>query len=66
MISTLAVLALFSFVVALALALEQLRHRAVRKERNLFGEWPIRRVPPQAIDALLTPGPFGQSPVARN
>jgi predicted O-methyltransferase YrrM len=59
MISTLAVLALFSFVVALALALKQLRHRAVRKERNLFSEWPIRRVPPETVDPILTPGPFG-------
>ena len=59
MISTLAVLALFSFVVALALALKQLRHRAVRKERNLFGEWPIRRVLPETVDPILKPGPFG-------
>jgi predicted O-methyltransferase YrrM len=59
MISTLAVLALFSFVVALALALAQLRHRAARKQRNLFGEWPIRRALPETVDPILKPGPFG-------
>jgi predicted O-methyltransferase YrrM len=59
MISTLAVLALFSFVVALALALAQLRHRAARKQRNLFGEWPIRRALPETVDPILRPGPFG-------
>ena len=57
--STLAVLALISLVAALVLGLGQLRHRAVRKQRNLFGEWPIRRVPPETIDPVLRPGQFG-------
>jgi predicted O-methyltransferase YrrM len=59
MITTLAVLALLSLVAALVLGLKQLRHRAVRKQRNVFGEWPIRRVPPEAVDPVLRPGPFG-------
>jgi predicted O-methyltransferase YrrM len=59
MTATLAVLALLSFVAALVLGLAQLRTRAVRKQRNLFGEWPIRRVPPESVDPILRPGPFG-------
>ena len=59
MISALVVLAVLSFAAALVLGLGQLRHRAVRKQRNLFGEWPIRRVPPETIDPVLRPGPFG-------
>ena len=31
----------------------------MRKQRNLFGEWPIRRVPPETVDPVLQPGPFG-------
>jgi len=57
--SALVVLALVSLVAALVLGLGQLRHRAVRKQRNLFGEWPIRRVPPETVDPVLKPGPFG-------
>ena len=59
MMTTLALLAALSFVAALVLAIGHLRHRAVRKQRNLFGEWPIRRVPPEAVDPVLRPGPFG-------
>ena len=55
----LALLALISLGAALVLGLGQLRHRAVRKQRNLFGEWPIRRVPPETIDPVLRPGQFG-------
>jgi predicted O-methyltransferase YrrM len=58
-IATLALIALLSFVAALVLAIGQLRHRAVRKQRNLFGEWPIPRVPPEAVDPVLRPGAFG-------
>jgi predicted O-methyltransferase YrrM len=57
--SALAIIALVALVAALVLGLGQLRHRAVRKQRNLFGEWPIRRVPPEVIDPVLQPGPFG-------
>ena len=59
MMTTLALLAALSFVAALVLAVGHLRHRAVRKQRNLFGEWPIRRVSPEAVDPVLRPGPFG-------
>jgi predicted O-methyltransferase YrrM len=59
MISALVVLLVLSFAAALVLGLAQLRQRAVRKQRNLFGEWPIRRVLPEAIDPALRPGPFG-------
>jgi predicted O-methyltransferase YrrM len=59
MTSALAILAVLSLVAALALGLAQLRHRAVRKQRNLFGEWPIRRVSPEAVDPVLRAGPIG-------
>ena len=59
MIASLALLAALSFVAAAILAVSHLRHRAVRKQRNLFGEWPIRRVPPEAVDPVLRPGAFG-------
>ncbi|HEU4723379.1 MAG TPA: class I SAM-dependent methyltransferase [Gemmatimonadaceae bacterium] len=59
MITSLALLAALSFVAAAILAVSHLRHRAVRKQRNLFGEWPIRRVPPEAVDPVLRPGAFG-------
>jgi len=57
----LAVLAAFWFVVAIALAIPVLRQRNVRKQRNLFGEWPVRRVKPEAVDPVFQPGPFGPS-----
>ena len=59
MIATLALIALLSFLAALVLAIGHLRHRAARKQRNLFGEWPIGRVLPEVVDPVLRPGPFG-------
>ena len=59
MMTSLALLAALSFIAALVLAVGHLRQRAVRKQRNLFGEWPIPRVPPEAVDPVLRPGPFG-------
>ena len=59
MIATLALIALLSFLAALVLAIGHLRHRAVRKQRNLFSEWPIRRVLPETVDPVLRPGAFG-------
>ena len=59
MIATLALIALLSFLAALVLAIGHLRHRAARKQRNLFGEWPIRRVLPEEVDPVLRPGAFG-------
>jgi predicted O-methyltransferase YrrM len=55
----LAVLAAFWFVVAIALAVSLLRQRSVRKQRNLFGEWPVRRVKPEVVDPVFQPGAFG-------
>ena len=55
----LAVLAAFWFVVAVMLAIPVLRQRNVRKQRNLFGEWPVRRVKPEAVDPVFRPGAFG-------
>ena len=59
MTGILIVVTLLLLLAALVLGLAQLRHRAVRKQRNLFGEWPIRRVPPETVDPVLRPGPFG-------
>ena len=55
----LAVLTAVLLAATLALGMKALRHRATRKQRGLFGEWPIRRVYPGAIDPALQPGPFG-------
>lgn len=55
----LTVVAAFWFVVAIALAISLLRQRSARKQRNLFGEWPIARVKPEAVDPVFRPGPFG-------
>jgi len=54
-----AIIAMLSLVAALLLGYGQLRQRAVRKQRNLFGEWPIRRVSPETVDPVLRPGSFG-------
>jgi hypothetical protein len=59
MTSALVVIAMLALAAALVLGLAQLRNRAVRKQRNLFGEWPIRRVLPEVVDPVLRPGPFG-------
>lgn len=56
-----ALLALLWFAVALALCVPLLRQRTVRKQRNLFSEWPIRRVAPENVDPVFRPGPFGPS-----
>ena len=58
----LAVLAAVWFVVAIALAISLLRQRSMRKQRNLFGEWPVRRVKPELVDPVFQPGPFGPTP----
>lgn len=55
----LAVLAALWFVVAIALAIPLLRQRNVRKQRNLFGEWPVARARPEVVDPVFQPGPFG-------
>jgi len=57
--TALVILAVLSLVAALVLGHGQLRQRAVRKQRNLFGEWPIRRVLPETVDPVLRPGSFG-------
>jgi predicted O-methyltransferase YrrM len=57
--AALALLAALSLAAAIVLAVGHLRQRAVRKQRNLFGEWPIRRVRPEEVDPVLRPGPFG-------
>jgi len=59
MIVLLAFLAVFWFAVAIALAVPLLRQRSVRKQRNLFSEWPIARVKPELVDPVFLPGPFG-------
>ncbi len=61
MTALLAMLAGLWFVVAIALAIPLLRQRSVRKQRNVFGEWPIARVAPEAVDPVFRPGPFGPS-----
>jgi len=55
----LAALAAFWFAVAIVLAASLLRQRSERKQRNLFGEWPIARVKPERVDPVFRPGPFG-------
>jgi predicted O-methyltransferase YrrM len=59
MIATLALLAALSLAAAVVLAAAHLRQRAVRKQRNLFGEWPVPRVSPEELDPVLRPGRFG-------
>ena len=55
----LAISTLLLLAATIVLGVQQLRQRAVRKQRDLFGEWPIRRVPPEAVDPVLKPGPLG-------
>ena len=55
----LAFLSAFWFVAAIALVVPLLRQRSMRKQRNLFGEWPIARAKPEAVDPVFRPGPFG-------
>jgi hypothetical protein len=56
---TLALLALLFFATTVVLGVQELRHRATRKQRSLFGEWPVRRVLPEEVDPVLAPGPVG-------
>jgi hypothetical protein len=45
---------------ALGAALRRIAlHRARRKQRGVFGKWPIRRVDPGELDARLGAGPLG-------
>jgi len=60
-LAVLVVVLLFGASVA---GLVLLRLRAVRKQRNLFGEWPIARVSPEHIDPRFEPGPFGPTPAS--
>jgi hypothetical protein len=55
----LSITTLLFLIAAIVLGVQQLRLRAVRKQRGLFAEWPIRRVPPEAVDPVLKPGPLG-------
>ena len=59
MTALLSITTLLFLVAAIVLGVQQLRLRAVRKQRGLFAEWPIRRVPPEAVDPVLKPGPLG-------
>ena len=59
MIAMLAAVALLSSAAALVLLIEQLRKRAMRLQRNVFSEWPIPRVLPEAVDPVLRPGSLG-------
>lgn len=38
-----------------------LRERAMRKQRNLIGKWPIEPVLPEVVDPVFTPGSIGPS-----
>ena len=55
----LAALSAFWFGIAIVLAVSLLRQRSERKQRNLFGEWPIARVKPEVVDPVFRPGAFG-------
>jgi hypothetical protein len=55
----LVVITVLSSAAALVLLVEQLRKRAMRKQRNIFGEWPIPRVLPEVVDPILRPGALG-------
>jgi hypothetical protein len=50
---------LFWLAVVGFLLMQLLRERALRKQRNLVGEWPIPKVSPERIDPVFEPGPFG-------
>lgn len=58
----LALLGIFNgvWLVAVIWLLSQLlRERAQRKQRNYLGNWPVKTVMPQDVDAVFTPGAFG-------
>ena len=42
-----------------AMGIALLRQRGVRKQRNLFTEWPVPRVSPERIDSRFAPGACG-------
>lgn len=50
---------LLALAAVVVLAVMLLRERARRKQRNLFGAWPIVAVSPERIDPAFQPGPFG-------
>jgi predicted O-methyltransferase YrrM len=55
----LAALAGFWFALAIVLSISLLRQRSERKQRNLFGEWPIAPVKPEVVDPVFRPGALG-------
>jgi hypothetical protein len=60
----LSVLLLTNVVGAIAiiiLAAHLLRERAMRKQRNLVGKWPIQPVLPEVVDPIFAPGEMGPS-----
>lgn len=57
--TVLAVLVVVLLLGVCALGISVLRQRGVRKQRNVFGEWPIQRVSPERVDPRFAPGPFG-------
>jgi hypothetical protein len=50
---------LLALSAVVVLAVLFLRERARRKQRNMFGAWPIAAVSPERIDPAFLPGPFG-------
>lgn len=58
-IRILAVVNVLLVLSVVVLALHLLRERAMRKQRNLVGRWPIQPVLPEAIDPVFRPGTFG-------
>jgi hypothetical protein len=50
---------LFLLVGAAVLTLHLLKERALRKQRNLVGKWPIQPVLPEQVDPIFRPGEFG-------
>jgi predicted O-methyltransferase YrrM len=48
-------------ITIVVLAVHLLRERAMRKQRNLVGKWPIQPVLPEVVDAIFTPGGMGPS-----
>jgi predicted O-methyltransferase YrrM len=59
MILPLVLITVLSLAAVVVLGARLLRTRAVRKQRNVFGEWPIRRVAPEEVDPVFRPGPYG-------
>lgn len=59
------VVANVAWLVAVAwLVTQLLRERALRKQRNYLGKWPLPTVMPEAVDPVFAPGPFGPTPGA--